>query len=116
MGFYYFKIPIIHEEKSTIDSKAIEYIGRNGTPRGISLGHAFFFSRSNRVSPVDNAKLDKLYLSNHANLKAIADPDLKRIRAPVSHRRRQNWKVVIRTRTPRIHLTHQFQRFFASHF
>lgn len=45
---------------------------------------------------------------------AITVLDLKRIRAPVNYRSRQNWKVVIRTRTPRIHLTHQFQRFFAT--
>jgi len=53
-------------------------------------------------------------LPDRANLEAIAVPDLKRIPAPVSHRRRQNWKVVIRSGTPRIHLTRQFQRFFAA--
>lgn len=37
---HYFKVPIIHEGISVIDSKAIEYIGRKGTLRGIFLERA----------------------------------------------------------------------------
>ena len=71
-----------------------------------SSARSSFQDHKPRVSSTDNAKLDKLPPFESRKSRGDRGPDLKRIRAPVSHRRRQNWKVVIRTRTPRIHLTH----------